>query len=85
MTGKPEQGDTPKEARFRAFVADLIARGIKPTPKEIATRQGDEKFAYGNRGKTGGGYLSGSLSTIRIQEFKKAGWRETNHGWEPPR
>jgi hypothetical protein len=77
--------DTPKEARFRALVRSMLQRDVKPTPKAIAARQRDEKFVNWPGSRQSGPSLSGSLSTIRIEEFERAGWVMGHNGkWRKP-
>jgi hypothetical protein len=75
--------DTPKEAKFRELVRYLLESGVKPTPHKIYEHQGTNKFVNLG-GRQSGPSFSGSLSTIRIQEFKRAGWVERGNKWVKP-
>lgn len=75
--GKRTDGpDSPREAEFRQFVKQCIGNGISPTPLKCL------QAGFGT-----GRYLGGNLSSIRIEEFEKAGWKQpggVGTRWVPP-
>ena len=71
--------DTPKQAEVRFIIQGLLAKGIKPTPTELA------KWGVPTGRQNGGPTLRGDLASIRQEEFERAGWVTGKNGrWEKP-
>jgi hypothetical protein len=62
--------DSPKQAKFRAWVRKKLYAGIIPTPSACLLFLGkDTDFRY----QSGGPSMSGYYTKIRREEFAKAG------------
>lgn len=68
-----EGADSPREATFRDVCRNLLAQGISPGPKLL----GEMGFGTGRT-------LGGNLAAIRIEEFRRAGWIDTQWRWRKP-